>query len=170
MKKGYICTYNYKVFNCTLEVGKEYCEKQYGFHYYNSYKALFDYYYVTDDYIPPFSAQMERLNLINKDFHLLEIADLDQSSEPGLSATKDSRIIHSTHIKILREITDLNELMKMFEVNWFYDKNKKTFTVNMKDGHWMRQTFDSAGNEILWENSRGEVHSQNKMNRKKVKC
>jgi hypothetical protein len=154
MKKGYICTYNYKIFDGILEVGKEYYREQYSFYYFDCYQALFDHYYVTDEYIPPFSAQIENLSLINKDFKLLEINDLDKNSTR--ESSRDSRIVRSSHIEVLREITDLDELMKMFEVNWFYDKNTKTFTVNMKDGAWMKQQFNDEGKEILWENSRGQ--------------
>lgn len=152
MKKGYICTYNYEIFDAVLEVGKEYYREEYGVYYYNDYKVLFDYYCVTDEIVPPGSCQ--NLHLINKDFKLLEINDLDEKSLPG--SEYDSRIIRSTHIEVLREITDLDELMKMFEVNWFYDKNNKTFTVNIKDGAWMKQEFNNEGKEILWLNSRGQ--------------
>lgn len=156
MKKGYICTYNYEIFDAVLEVGKEYYRDKYGFHYWNCYQALFDHYYVTYDYLPPFSAQIENLSLINKDFKLLEINDLDENSTRGLCSSGDTRNVRSTHIEVLREITDLDELMKMFEVNWFYDKNNKTFTVNFKDGAWMKQEFNDEGKEILWSNSRGQ--------------
>lgn len=166
---AYKATYNYKCINQLYEIGKEYkmeekpivCVR--GFHYCRNAEDVLNYY----EFYPTFK--------------LLEIEDL----------SKDT--IHfgdkscSNNIKILREITDPDELFKLLNkfVTFYEDGNRKyekrankcldLITIIETDyhqdglkvfykcssGYWYRSTYDNYGNRLTYENSYGEKRNIN---------
>ena len=137
MTKGYKATHNYKCRNQTYEVGQEYkldeipkiC--QYGFHYCVNAKHTLDYY----DY--------------DKNFKLLEIEDL--SNDTIIQDDKSC----SNHIKIIREITDPEELMQLLGFVCTFNKFGRELTCKNLDGYWCEYTYNENGDELTYKNSYG---------------
>lgn len=100
MTKGYKATHNYQCRDQIYEIGKEYkleyeavvCDR--GFHYCENAKDVLSYYYYLSC------------------FKLLEIEDLNPE-ESDHRCDKSS----SNHIKIIREISNKNELMNLLELS-----------------------------------------------------
>ena len=161
MTKGYKATYNYKCLNQIYEVGQEYkldctpviCKS--GFHYcLNAKHTLYYYNY-------------------NHKFKLLEIEDLSNNT-----ITEDDKSC-SNHIKVIREITDPEELMQLLECfrtfnekgqiltckdsygYWHDETHKNSYgylqelTFKNSDGYWRKSTYDKNGNELTYKTSTG---------------
>ena len=139
-KIGYKATYNYKCLNQTYEVGQEYKidEKpvicKVGFHYCKAAKGVLTYY------------------PIKPGFKLLEIEDISKDT----IHQEDKSC--SNHIKIIREITDSDELMQLLGKSFSYDEDTRFFKVNFIDGSWYESTFDRFGNELTFKNSKGYTY------------
>ena len=137
MTKGYKATHNYKCRDQTYEVGQEYkldeipkiC--QYGFHYCVNAKHTLDYY----DY--------------DKNFKLLEIEDL--SNDTIIQDDKSC----SNHIKIIREITDPEELLQLLYRFYTYDKNGNELTYKDSTGYFSEYTYAEDGQELTYKGSNG---------------
>lgn len=117
MTKGYKATWNYKCLDQIYEIGQEYklneepslCVK--GFHYCLNAKDTLDYYY-------PYQS-----------FKLLEIEDLNSTD----TVTRNNKSC-SNHIKIIREITDPKELMKLLDNKVYVYKNRIIYYESSYDG------------------------------------
>lgn len=137
---GYKATYNYKCLDQTYEVGQEYKIDQppkickVGFHYCKVAKDVLTYY------------------PIKNGFKLLEIEDL------SVHTINDFNKSCSNHIRIVREITDSDELMQLLGENFSFDENTRTLKVNCIDGTWVENTFDQSGNELTFKNSKGHSY------------
>ena len=116
MIKGYKATYNYKCRTQSYEIGKEYkldykpimCK--HGFHYCLNAKDTLKYY------------------PLQQNFKLLEIEDLYYNT-----ITEGDKSC-SNHIRIIREITDKNELYQLLGQERTYDKNGRLLTYKDSDG------------------------------------
>lgn len=117
MTKGYKATYNYECLDQLYKVGREYkldekpkmCVQ--GFHYCKDAKDTLDYYY-------PYQS-----------FKLLEIEDLN----PTDTVTRNNKSC-SNYIKIIREITDPKELMKLLDNKVYVYKNRIIYYESSYDG------------------------------------
>jgi hypothetical protein len=126
----YKATYNYKCLDQTYEIGQEYkidekpqiCVK--GFHYCINAKNVLKHY------------------PIRPNFKLLEIEDLSYDT------VHVSDKSCSNHIKILREINDPDELMKLIGRNFTYDQENKILEINGADGFYKYILFDDHNNII----------------------
>ncbi len=136
MTKGYKATYNYKCLNQTYEIGQEYKldEKpilcQDGFHYCLNAENTLSYYPLVPD------------------FKLLEIEDLN----PNDTITGYEKSC-SNHIKIIREITDPEELFSLLGKQYTYNENGKILTSKNSDGYSYECTYDESGNELTYKSS-----------------
>ncbi len=137
MTKGYKATYNYKCLNQTYEIGQEYkldqkpriCKS--GFHYCKEAKETLFYY----NY--------------NNEFKLLEIEDLSNNT-----ITQDDKSC-SNHIKIIREITDPEELLQLLYRFYTYDKNGNELTYKDSTGYFSEYTYAEDGQELTYKDSTG---------------
>lgn len=127
MTKGYKATHNYECRDQIYEIGQEYkldytpvvCDR--GFHYCQEAKDVLSYYYYLSC------------------FKLLEIEDLNPK-ESDHHFDKSS----SNHIKIIREITEKNELINLLgllEIDYPENENIKEF-IYFADNVKFRVTFD----------------------------
>ncbi len=137
MTKGYKATYNYKCLNQTYEIGQEYKlnEKpilcQSGFHYCLDAKDTLTYY------------------AYNHEFKLLEIEDLSNYTiTEGLKSC-------SNHIKIIREISDPDELFQLLGCIKTFDENGKELTRKDLQDNWRKCTFNEKGQLLTYEDSDG---------------
>ena len=138
MIKGYKATRNYKCFNQIYEVGQEYtinqkpilCSK--GFHYCLNARNTLNYY--------PY----------NHEFKLLEIEDLNP-----YSSITDGHKSCSNHIKIIKEITDPEELLQLLGFVRTFNKVGQILTHKNSNGIWRESTYDENGNELTRKNSYG---------------
>jgi YD repeat-containing protein len=155
---GYKATYNYKCRGQLYEIGKEYkmdhkpilCTV--GFHYCKAARSVLRYY----DY--------------SLDFKLLEIDDLSEDTDS--SGDKSC----TNHIKIIREITDPDELLNLLNVyyafnkmgniltykhsngfsqQYTYDEHGHELTCKESSGYWRERTYDENGRELTFRNSNG---------------
>lgn len=137
MTKGYKATYNYQCIDQLYEIGQEYKLEQkpvickFGFHYCLNAKNTLLYY------------------IYGKDFKLLEIEDLSNDT-----IVKDDKSC-SNHIKVIREITDKDELLQLLGCYSTYHENEKIFTYKNSSGYSYEQTYDEFGNELTYKNSSG---------------
>lgn len=137
MTKGYKGTYNYRCLNQIYEIGQEYkmdekpqvCVK--GFHYCKNAKYVPCYY----EFFP--------------NFKLLEIEDL--SDETVHEFDKSC----SNHIKIVREITDPDELLNLLGVYYEFDSNGNQTMCKNHDGRWNKSTYNSKGGQLTYKDSEG---------------
>ena len=133
----YKATYNYKCRDQLYEIGQEYkmdelpviCEK--GFHYCINAQNVLPYY------------------PISSDFKLLEIEDLSNDT-----VHKHDKSC-SNHIKIIREITDKNELFRLLGVECTYDEKGNELTRKDSTGYWCERTYDSEGRVSNYKDSTG---------------
>jgi hypothetical protein len=141
----YKATYNYKCRNQTYEIGQEYkidempmiCYR--GFHYCINPKNVLTYYPITSD------------------FKLLEIEDLSNDT-----FHKDDKSC-SNHIKIIREITDKDELFSLLGVEHTFDEKGNELKVKDSNGFCIERTYDEKGNQLTCKHSNGywSVHTYN---------
>lgn len=137
MIKGYKATYNYKCRDQVYEIGREYKLDQkpkmcnYGFHYCLEADNTLRYYTLASD------------------FKLLEIEDL--SSDTITDYDKSC----SNHIRIIREITNKEELFQLFQQEYTYNENGKVLTFKNSRGYWYKCTYSSNEREELWEDLYG---------------
>ena len=137
MTKGYKATYNYKCRDQTYEIGQEYkldytpilCT--YGFHYCLNAKDTLNYY------------------PLNPHFKLLEIEDLSNYTQ-----TRDDKSC-SNHIKIIREITDKEELFSLLGQQYTYDSNGKELTYKTSFGYSHERTYEENGKVLKFKDSIG---------------
>ena len=138
---GYKATYNFKCLDQVYEIGQEYkldhkpemCVS--GFHY--CLNAI----------------QTIRYYPINKEFKLLEIEDL--SSDTITDGNKSC----SNHIKIIREITEPDELMNLLGRNFSYNESTKSLKVNYSDDFWYEYTYNEAGQKLTYKESSGYIRN-----------
>lgn len=139
MTKGYKATYNYQCLDQIYELGQEYKldEKpimcKYGFHYCLNAKHT-TWHYLND----------------TKNFKLLEIEDLNPTDTVQLKEKSCSN-----HIKIIREITDPNELYDLIKEFYTFDANDNVLTYKSSDGYWSESTYDEGGRRLTMKTSRG---------------
>ena len=137
MIKGYKATHDYKCLNQTYEIGQEYKldEKpilcKYGFHYCINAEDTLGYYSFTHE------------------FKLLEIEDLSNDT-----ITEDDKSC-SNHIRIIREITDKDELLQLLGQVRTYDENGRILTCENSDGYWKTYTYNENGRISKFEDSNG---------------
>lgn len=135
-KKGYKATYNYFCLGYKFNIGRTYSLKSKpvaccrGFHYCKEAKNTLNYY---------------KYN--RSDFKLLEIMDLGESTH------KSGNKFATNKIKILREITDPNEIFELLNQYRAYDKNGKV----IHSIEWIRDSkvenkYDSNQNVIYYKN------------------
>ncbi len=135
---AYKATYNYECISKTYEIGQEYkLDKKpilckYGFHYCKNAKDTLNYY------------------PLKSDFKLLEIEDLN----PNDTITDYDKSC-SNHIKIIREITDPEELFSLLGKQYTYNENGKILTSKNSDGYSYECTYDESGNELTYKSSDG---------------
>lgn len=176
MTKGYKATYNYRCKNQVYEVGQEYklnekpimCVR--GFHYCKNAKDTLNYYAYTHA------------------FKLLEIEDLSCSVFHKICLSifffwrkKKNDKSCSNHIRIVREITNPNELFQLLgcirSFNEFgqelrrinsngewsestYNEFGQELTLKSSSGFWRKRTYNSNGRELTCEDSDGFWHER----------
>ena len=131
----YKATYNYKCRDQTYEIGQEYkmdekpiiCER--GFHYCIDPKNVLRYYSITPD------------------FKLLEIEDLSDNT----IHQEDKSC--SNHIKVIREITDKDELFNLLGVEYTYDEKGNELTAKDSNGYWTERTYIANGKQLTFKDS-----------------
>ena len=137
MTTGYKATYDYKCLDQLYEIGQEYkieekpiiCQK--GFHYCKNALDVIQYYPTT-----PF-------------FKLLEIEDLsDETIHQGNKSC-------SNHIRIIREVIDLAELLALLKRNFSYDEENRKLTITFSDGAWSEYTYDKCGKQLTYNDYTG---------------
>jgi YD repeat-containing protein len=133
---GYKATYNYICRDQIYEVGREYKIYQpleickVGLHYCKVAKKVLTYY------------------PIKPGFKLLEIEDLssDTINDRDKSCTN--------HIRIVREITDPDELLQLLGLSITHNESTVTFKISdLAD--WYERTYDLLGNELVYKHSNG---------------
>lgn len=133
----YKATYNYKCLNQTYEIGQEYkiegkpiiCNK--GFHFCKKASKVLDYY----EYVSAFK--------------LLEIEDLSNDT-----VHEDEKSC-SNHIKIIREITDPDELISLLSMYKTFDEKGNPLMYKNSSGYWDEYTYDENGREIMYKDRDG---------------
>lgn len=136
---GYKGTYDYRCKNQLYEIGKEYKLEgslkmcHHGFHYCKKAKNVLTYY--------PYDSK----------FKLLEIEDLSNET------INENNKSCSNHIKIIREITNLNELLKLLGHYYTFNSMGYELTYKNTSGHWFEFTYDDRGNELTYKNHHGQV-------------
>ena len=148
MTKGYKATYNYQCLDQTYEIGQEYkldenpiiC--QYGFHYCINAKDTLNYY------------------SLNSDFKLLEIEDLNPNDTITYSSILSRHKSCSNHIRIVREITDKNELYDLLGKEKTFDKNGRELTYKDSNGFWREFTYNEDGKELTYKDSDGNWYEK----------
>lgn len=137
MIKGYKATHNYKCLNQTYEIGQEYkldekpivCAK--GFHYCkNSYDVL-NYYTYTHE------------------FKLLEIEDLSNDTITDYDKSC------SNHIRIVREITDEQEMINLLGCYCSFNENGQELKFVGDTGCWTTNVYNKYGQLLKTEDSTG---------------
>lgn len=140
MTIGYKATHNYKCLNQLYEIGQEYkmdvkpeiC--YFGFHYCKEAKSVLDYY----DYNSTI-------------FKLLEIEDLsDETIHQGNKSC-------SNHIKIIREITDPEELLDLLERRYIFNDKGLEISYKEKKGYSWEQTYNDNDEKLIWKDSSGNI-------------
>ena len=138
MTIGYKATYNYKCRGQLYEIGQEYkiyekpilCEK--GFHYCKKAKDVLIYYAMHE-----------------KGFKLLEIEDLSPDTISDVNKSC------SNHIKILREISDPDEIMFLLGKNSTCDETIGKVTIKYLNGSWEEYTYNEFDKILIFKNSYG---------------
>jgi YD repeat-containing protein len=140
MTIGYKATYNYKCRHKLYEIGQEYkmdgmpeicC---FGFHYCKIAEDVLKYY----DYFP-------------KEFKLLEIEDLsDKTVHQGNKSC-------SNHIKIIREITDPEELFNLLGMCYIFNDKGLEIAYKEKNGYSYEQTYNDNDEKLIWKDNRGNI-------------
>lgn len=140
MTKGYKATYNYKCREQLYEIGKEYKMDMkpeiccFGFHYCKEAEKVLHYY----DYD-------------SKIFKLLEIEDLsDETVHQGNKSC-------SNHIRIVREITDPDELFDLIGMCYIVNDKGLEISYKEKDGYGWERTYNDNNEELTWKDSNGNV-------------
>lgn len=136
MKIGYKGTYNYICRSIKYNIGEIYsidsppilCSK--GFHYCKKAEYVLNYY------------------IIKSGFKLLEIEDLGDTIE-----SIDKSV--SNKIRIIREISDKEELLKLFSLELEFDNNGNLLYYKNKYNFWVKKSFDELNRLIYHENSYG---------------
>ena len=144
----YKATYNYQCLDQTYEIGQEYkldgkpqiCVR--GFHYCDKAKDTLTHY----DY--------------NAKFKLLEIEDLNPSE-----TIRDFDKSCSNHIRIVREITDPDELFNLLGQYATFDHRfddcaiDKVLTCKYLNGRFYEYTYNEFGDVLTYKNSSGYSYS-----------
>lgn len=137
MTKGYKATYNYQCRNQMYEIGQEYkldeepiiCLR--GFHYCKNAKDTLKYY-----------SYNQKLKLLEiEDLSAVSVVDYDKSC--------------SNHIKIIREIVDLEELFELLGCVYTYNESGQELYHKNSDGFWHQQTYNALGKILTYKNSNG---------------
>lgn len=131
MKTGYKASYNYICRDHKFEIGHSYelegtpilCK--YGFHYCLKPKDVLDYY------------------PINQDFHLLEIEDLSNKTQSDYFKCVTNKI------RIIREIVDKTELLKLLGGFYQYDDNKNLIYSEFSNGYWKKFYYDELNRLVF---------------------
>ena len=137
MTKGYKATHDYKCRDQTYEIGQEYKldEKpilcKYGFFFCINAEHTLAYY----NY--------------NHKLKLLEIEDLSNDTVTNYDKSC------SNHIRIVREITDPDELMQLLGFICTFNEKGQLLTCKNSDGFWSEQTYNEFGKELTYKNSDG---------------
>lgn len=147
---AYKATHNYICKTKKYAVGKTYSMKKMpqvcsvGFHYCCDAKNTMNYY----DY--------------NSKFKLLEIEDLSEHT----SSSYDNEKSATNKMKIVREITDPDELFKLLGTYKKYDENGVLLeeTISQSNGFWEKSFYNNMGIIVRKEDSAGswEEHKLNK--------
>lgn len=138
MTKGYKATYNYQCKTQIYEIGQEYkidqipilCQR--GFHYCLDAKHTLYYYPV------------------NPNFKLLEIEDLNT-----IETVTDRHKLCSNHIRIVREITDPEELIQLLGFVRTFNELEQELIYKDSDGYWRERTYNKNGQELSCKVSSG---------------
>ena len=139
MIKGYKATYNYKCLDKVYKIGQEYkldekpriCKS--GFHYCLNAKHT-TWHYLND----------------TKNFKLLEIEDLNPTD-----TIYQKYKFCSNHIKIIREITDPDELFNLLGELFTFDENDNVLSYKDSSGYWSKSTYNECGKILTMKTSRG---------------
>lgn len=137
MTKGYKATHNYKCLNQIYEIGQEYkldqkpivCVK--GFHYCKNSHDVLNYYAYTHA------------------FKLLEIEDLSNDT-----ITDDDKSC-SNHIRIVREITDEQEIINLLGYYCSFNENGELIKLVSDTGYWVTNIYNKYGQLLKTEDSTG---------------
>lgn len=147
MNIGYKATWNYKCLEQTYEIGQEYkldeapiiCHR--GFYYCKIAKNVFRYY--------------------NYDmgFKLLEIEDLsDETIHNYTHNPTEYDKSCSNHIRIIREITDPDELFKFLGKFKTFNEHGDVLTYKNSDGSWSKSTYNEQRQFLKYEDNTGESY------------
>jgi YD repeat-containing protein len=152
MNIGYKATWNYKCLNQLYEIGQEYkldgppilCEK--GFHYCKIAQLVLSYY----NY--------------DKGFKLLEIEDLSDETihnyilnERHHEPTEYDKSC-SNHIRIIREITDPDELFGLLGKFKTFNEHGDVLTFKDSNGSWSKSTYNEQRQILTHEDHTGESY------------
>lgn len=151
MNIGYKATHNYQCLDQTYEIGQEYkiegtpilCSR--GFHYCKIAKNVLSYY----NY--------------DKGFKLLEIEDLSNetihkySLDAYYEPTEYDKSC-SNHIRIIREITDPDELFGLLGKFKTFNKYGDVLTYKDSNGSWSKSTYNEQRQVLTYEDHTGESY------------
>jgi YD repeat-containing protein len=137
MKIGYKATENYRCRDQVYEIGQEYkmnelpiiCHR--GFHYCEVAKNVLKHYAFTPG------------------FKLLEIEDLSEDTVWHYDKSC------SNHIRIVREITDPEELYKRLQIYRKFDERGNLILHKNESGYVCEYTYNDQGKELTYKNSNG---------------